>query len=267
MSLSKRFRVLHIVPSFSVGGAEQFVGHLMGGLSQTHDVSGVGLYPARNSPIEERLLRATLPLWHRGKRPGFAPRMFSCLDRVLREARPHVVHTHMSVLRYALPGLLRRRIPVVLHTLNNMAERGADGSKCHTGRQVPCKPGRPCPLARKRAVRSRRNSLYLRGASGTTEKPVATSASFRCAEQPANPPHHVGRRQSPGTTGCLHTGAWSRAPRPFARQAKRSSRVPCGVGCICTVLELGRESAGGDGSDGGGFAGRCYGRWRSSRTR
>jgi glycosyltransferase involved in cell wall biosynthesis len=126
MSTFGRLRVLHIVPSFGVGGAEQFVGHLMVGLSQTHDVSGVSLYPAMNSSIESRLLQANIPVWHLGKRPGFDPRMFSCLDRVLREARPHVVHTHMSVLRYALPGLLGHRIPVVLHTLNNMAEHETD---------------------------------------------------------------------------------------------------------------------------------------------
>jgi glycosyltransferase involved in cell wall biosynthesis len=126
MLASERFRILHIVPSFSVGGAEQFVGHLMLGLSQAHDVSGIGLYPARKSPIEAKLIRANIPLWHLGKRLGFDPRMFSRLDRVLRETRPHVVHTHMSVLRYALPSLLRRRIPVVLHTLNNMAEHETD---------------------------------------------------------------------------------------------------------------------------------------------
>jgi glycosyltransferase involved in cell wall biosynthesis len=126
MSTSERFRVLHLVPSFGVGGAEQFVGHLMVGLSQTHEVGGVGLYPARNSPIEAKLIRANIPLWHLGKRPGFDPRMFSCLDRVLREVRPHVVHTHMSVLRYALPILLGRRMPVVLHTLHNMAEHETD---------------------------------------------------------------------------------------------------------------------------------------------
>ena len=40
--------------------------------------------------------------------------------------RPHVVHTHLSVLRYALPGLLRRRVPLVVHTLHNLAEHETD---------------------------------------------------------------------------------------------------------------------------------------------
>jgi glycosyltransferase involved in cell wall biosynthesis len=122
----ERLRVLHISPSFGVGGAEQMAGHLMVGLSELHDVMGVGLYPAMDSSIEHRLKRANVPLWHFGKRPGFDPKLFFSLDRVLKEVRPHIVHTHLSVLRYALPGLLRRRVPVVVHTLHNLAEHETD---------------------------------------------------------------------------------------------------------------------------------------------
>jgi glycosyltransferase involved in cell wall biosynthesis len=126
MSTYERLRVLHITPSFGVGGAEQMAGHLMVGLSESHDVAGAGLYPAMNSSIEHRLMRANIPLWHLGKRPGFDPRLFWSLDRVFEKVRPHVVHTHLSVLRYALPGLLRRRVPVVVHTLHNLAEHETD---------------------------------------------------------------------------------------------------------------------------------------------
>ena len=51
---SERLRILHIAPSFGVGGAEQMAGHLMVGLSSSHDVIGAGLYPAMNSSIESR---------------------------------------------------------------------------------------------------------------------------------------------------------------------------------------------------------------------
>ncbi len=107
MSTFERFRVLHITPSFGVGGAEQMAGHLMVGLSESHDVAAASLYPPMNTSIEHRLKRANIRLWHLGKRPGFDPRLFKSLDRVLKEVRPHVVHTHLSVLRYALPGLRR----------------------------------------------------------------------------------------------------------------------------------------------------------------
>lgn len=123
---SKRLRVLHLTPSFGVGGAEQMAGHLMVGLSESHDIAGVCFYPAMNSWIEGRLSQANIPLWHLGKRIGFDPRLFWSLDRVFAAVRPHIVHTHLSVLRYALPGLLRRRVPVVVHTLHNLAEHETD---------------------------------------------------------------------------------------------------------------------------------------------
>ena len=126
MSTPERLRVLHVVPSFGVGGAEQMAGHLMVGLSDSHDVSAVGLYPAMNTSIEHKLMRAEIPVWHLGKRPGFDPRLFVSLDRVIKEVRPQVVHTHLSVLRYALPSLLRRGVPLVVHTLHNLAEHEAD---------------------------------------------------------------------------------------------------------------------------------------------
>ena len=126
MSTFERLRVLHITPSFRVGGAEQMAGHLMVGLSEWHDVAGACLYPATNSSIEGRLLQANIPVWHLGKRPGFDPRLFKSLDRVLKEVRPHVVHTHLSVLRYALPGLRRHRVPLVVHTMHNLAEHETD---------------------------------------------------------------------------------------------------------------------------------------------
>ena len=126
MSTFERLRVLHITPSFGVGGAEQMAGHLMVGLSESHDVAAAGLYPPMNTSIEHRLQRANIRLWHLGKRPGFDPRLFKSLDRVLKEVRPHVVHTHLSVLRYALPGLRRHRVPVVVHTVHNLAEHETD---------------------------------------------------------------------------------------------------------------------------------------------
>ena len=53
-----RLRILQVIPSLGVGGAEQMVGYLLLGSSRSHDVAGVSLYPARNSPVENRLREA-----------------------------------------------------------------------------------------------------------------------------------------------------------------------------------------------------------------
>jgi glycosyltransferase involved in cell wall biosynthesis len=100
--------------------------HLMIGLSRTHTVGAVGLFPATDSAVERRLAEANIPMWHLNKRPGFDPRMFGALSRVFREFRPQVVHTHMAVQRYVFPILLRNRIPAAIHTMHNLAEHETD---------------------------------------------------------------------------------------------------------------------------------------------
>jgi len=125
-TLPHRIRILHILPTLDVGGAEQMACHLMTGISRSGSVTAASLYPSVASSIEHRLAGAGIPLWHLGKHDGFDPRMFRALDRVIRRTKPHVVHTHMSVLRYALPGLMLRGVPVVVHTLHSMAEHETD---------------------------------------------------------------------------------------------------------------------------------------------
>jgi glycosyltransferase involved in cell wall biosynthesis len=49
--------------------------------------------------------------------------MYSRLHRVLSESRPDIVHTHIQVLRYALPSMLVLKHASLLHTVHNMAER------------------------------------------------------------------------------------------------------------------------------------------------
>src|SRR5262249_17529189 len=91
-----------------------------------HDVAAASLSVPCNSPIERRLSRANVPLWHLGKKTGFDPRMFGAIDHMVREFQPQVVHTHLSVLRYVFPVLIRRHVDLAIHTLHNAAERESD---------------------------------------------------------------------------------------------------------------------------------------------
>jgi glycosyltransferase involved in cell wall biosynthesis len=125
-SFPERLRILQILPCFGTGGAEQMASHLMIRLAEQHEVAAVATHPPLQSPIEARLRQAHIPVWFLGKHRGFDLRMYGAIDRVVCEFRPHVAHTHLSVLRYALPALIRRRVPVVIHTLHNSAEHETD---------------------------------------------------------------------------------------------------------------------------------------------
>ncbi|HTJ86325.1 MAG TPA: glycosyltransferase [Terriglobales bacterium] len=124
--MSAPLRILHVTPTLTAGGAEHMATHLMVGLSKSHAVGAVGLFPAAHSAVERRLAEADIPRWHLNKRAGFDPRMFASLNRAFREFRPDVVHTHMAVQRYVFPVVLRHRTVVAIHTVHNLAEHETD---------------------------------------------------------------------------------------------------------------------------------------------
>jgi glycosyltransferase involved in cell wall biosynthesis len=125
-SASEPLRILHVIPSLALGGAEQMAAHLMIGLSRSHIVGAVGLFEEADNPVERRLAEAGIPKWHLNKRSGFDPRMFGSLRRIFRDFRPDVVHTHMATQRYVFPLLLTNRVAAALHTVHSLAEYETD---------------------------------------------------------------------------------------------------------------------------------------------
>jgi glycosyltransferase involved in cell wall biosynthesis len=65
----------------------------------------------------------SIPVSHLGKRRGFDPRMFAALNALIGRFRPTIVHTHRYALSYALPSLILRRPPVVVHTVHSLADK------------------------------------------------------------------------------------------------------------------------------------------------
>lgn len=113
-------RIVQVVPSLDVGGAERMAALLSRELAVLgHDVALVSLFDPAGSWIEAELRAAGVPLRFLGKRPGLDPRMIPRLRRVLAELRPDVVHTHLHALKYALGH-------AGVHTVHNLAEHEAD---------------------------------------------------------------------------------------------------------------------------------------------
>ena len=116
-------RVLHILPSFEPGGAERMAVHLMNeSASGDHEVHVASLYDPVGSDLE-KLIDERVTVHFLGKRPGPDPRMFPRLKAIFRSFRPHICHTHTTVLKYALPVQKVSRTPVGVHTVQNIAEK------------------------------------------------------------------------------------------------------------------------------------------------
>ena len=120
-------KVLHILPDFGPGGAQRMAVHLMLALNQERfEAEAVSLFDPTGTDLDESLAENGVPVHYLGKRRGPDPRMLVKISSILRHFRPHVVHTHQYVLRYVLPPALLYRVPAVVHTLHNPAEKEVD---------------------------------------------------------------------------------------------------------------------------------------------
>jgi glycosyltransferase involved in cell wall biosynthesis len=120
----KKIRVLQIVPSLGAGGAERMVVHISRGLDRTRfEVAVVSIWRRLGSDLERLLDDSGVEVVYLGKARGFDCRIYSRLHGILGNYRPDVVHTHLAVLRYALPSWMWfKRTSRWLHTVNNLAE-------------------------------------------------------------------------------------------------------------------------------------------------
>lgn len=122
-----KIRVLELLASLRRAGAETVAVSLACRLDPARfETAVVSLYDPFPDGLEPLLEERGIRAWHLGKRRGFDPRMYPRLLRLFRQFHPDVLHTHSYVLRYALPPGLAARVPLMLHTVHNLAAREVD---------------------------------------------------------------------------------------------------------------------------------------------
>lgn len=120
----RKIKVVQIIPMLGPGGAERVAVHIVRGLNpQRYEVAVVSIWRRVGCDLERLLDEFGGRVEYLGKGKGFDGRTYHKLHRVLRDYRPDIVHTHLHVLRYALPSLLLLRQMRTLHTVHNLAER------------------------------------------------------------------------------------------------------------------------------------------------
>ena len=100
-------RLLQVVPSLGCGGAERMVVNLMTHLNrQRFEVAAAILNASEGGALERKLTDEGFQVSYLGRRPGFDPRIPLRIRNVVRQFRPHVVHSHLC-LHYAYLSLIR----------------------------------------------------------------------------------------------------------------------------------------------------------------
>jgi len=124
IELMNKIKVVQIVPLLSPGGAERVAVHIARGLNRRRYEPVVISFSGRvGCDLDHMLEEAGIDVRYLGKHPGFDYRVYGRLDGVLKEYAPDVIHTHLHVLRYALPSMLLMNRVAMVHTVHNLAER------------------------------------------------------------------------------------------------------------------------------------------------
>jgi len=135
--LERLIRVLHVVAGFGAGGAERVAANLLLTSDRKEfDVGAISLRGPFSTDVEQTLAQEGIPVWYMGKERGFDPLVLARVARTMAHFRPQVVHTHTYALLYAFPYMLCHRIPAMVHTVHNLAEREIDNWSGHMVRRI-----------------------------------------------------------------------------------------------------------------------------------
>lgn len=116
--------MLHVVSDFRSGGAERVAANVLRTSDpEQFDVAAITLRGPFGSALERTLAEDGVRVWYMGKQIGFDPLVLARVSRTIECFKPHVLHTHTYTLRYLFPHLLVRRIPAMIHTVHNLAEK------------------------------------------------------------------------------------------------------------------------------------------------
>jgi glycosyltransferase involved in cell wall biosynthesis len=92
--MSKRLRILHVIETLTLGGAQRLLPGLLKGLDpQRFDSHLVALH---DGPLRREFESARIPFTMLGARRFYEPRVVSALVRIVREGGFDIVHTHLT---------------------------------------------------------------------------------------------------------------------------------------------------------------------------
>lgn len=111
------------MPKFGLAGAETMCENLTYELvALGMEVVVVSLYDY-HSVITKRIEDAGVRVIYLNKKPGFDISMVSKLKKIFRKERPKAIHTHLYVMKYAIPAAILAGVKTRIHTVHNIAQK------------------------------------------------------------------------------------------------------------------------------------------------
>lgn len=118
-------KVLQIIPSFGIGGAEKVVlDYLKYYPRDAIQMKAISLYPAMDTIYDQEIQKYKLDVKYLDKTKGADLHIVKALKKEIKEFNPDIIHTHLYSLKYVfLTGELRNH--KAFHTIHSQPKKDA----------------------------------------------------------------------------------------------------------------------------------------------
>ena len=120
----ERLKVLQIIPSFGVGGAEKLVlDYLTYFDKNAVEIKAISMYGNQNTLYDSLIKENGLDVVYLDKKSGIDLSMVMKIKKVIKEFNPNIIHTHMHTMKYMIPSLFNNKQVKLFHTIHNDPEK------------------------------------------------------------------------------------------------------------------------------------------------
>lgn len=118
-------KVLHIIPSFNVGGAEKVVlTYLQFAKNTNIQIRAVSLFADGNTIYNKQIGKEQLDVIYLNKHLGYDFKIILEIRKQIKKFIPDVIHCHLYTIKYLLPAIIGLKSPIKLYyTFHSIVER------------------------------------------------------------------------------------------------------------------------------------------------
>ena len=123
----KKLRVLQIIPSFGVGGAEKLViDYLRNYDKEEMEMVAVSLYAPLGSIYDSIIKENNLKVIYLDKKPGLDLSIVRKLNKIINDYNPDIVHSHLHTLKYYFFSIINKNKIKSFHTIHSQPMKDAN---------------------------------------------------------------------------------------------------------------------------------------------
>lgn len=156
----EKIKVLHIVPSFGIGGAEKLVlDYLSYSDKEKVDIRAISMYRSSDTHYDKAIKRNSLKVYYLDKKLGLDLSIILKIKKIINEFQPDVIHSHLYCMKYLLPSIINIKNTRIFHTIHNEPQKDAVGFDKYVNK-VAFKSLKVIPISLTDDLRKKTNQYY-----------------------------------------------------------------------------------------------------------